>query len=59
MMKVHAQVNSRRGGGQGNRALANAANRVSTLRQRYGQNRAAGRGRVSSAANALRGRTPG
>lgn len=53
MMKVHAQAGSGRratGGTTGGGA-------PTTLRQRYQANRQAGRGRVSSAVNALRGRT--
>ena len=57
MMKVHAQPGAGRRGG--NRRSGGTGGGTTTLRQRYGANRAAGRGRVSSAVNALRGRTPG
>lgn len=54
MMKVHAQAGAgRRGGARGTGTTGGAT----TLRQRYQANRQAGRGRVSSAVNALRGRT--
>lgn len=50
MMKVHAS------GGSGGRRAATGGGTRTTLRQRYTANRQAGRGRVSSAVNALRGR---
>lgn len=54
MMKVHAQAGAgRRGGARGTGTTGGAP---TTLRQRYQANRQAGRGRVSSAVNALRGR---
>lgn len=57
MMKVHAQPGAGRRGGA--RGTGGTTGGTTTLRQRYDANRAAGRGRVSSAVNALRGRTPG
>ena len=52
MMKVHAQA------GSGRRATGGTTGGgTTTLRQRYQANRAQGRGRVTSAVNALRGRT--
>ena len=52
MMKVHAQA------GSGGRATGGTTGggTTTTLRQRYQANRAQGRGRVTSAVNALRGR---
>lgn len=57
MMKVHAQAGAGRRGVA--RGTGGTGGGTTTLRQRYNANRAAGRGRVSSAVNALRGRTPG
>ena len=54
MMKVHAQPGAGRRGGA--RGTGGTTGGTTTLRH---ANRAAGRGRVSSAVNALRGRTPG
>lgn len=59
MMKVHAQPGAGRRGARGARGTGGTTGGTTTLRQRYDANRAAGRGRVSSAVNALRGRTPG
>lgn len=52
MMKVHAQAGAGRRGG----ARGTTGGGTTTLRQRYQANRAQGRGRVTSAVNALRGR---
>lgn len=52
MMKVYAEST----GGRGRRATGTTGGGTTTLRQRYQANRAQGRGRVTSAVNALRGR---
>lgn len=54
MMKVHAQAGS---GRRATGGTTGGGTTTTTLRQRYTANRQAGRGRVSSAVNALRGRT--
>lgn len=59
MMKVHAQPGAGRRGGTRRSGGTGGSSGGTTLRQRYDDNRAAGRGRVASAVNALRGRTPG
>ena len=60
MMKVYAEPVAGRRGARGTGGTGGGTGGgTTTLRQRYRANRAAGRGRMSSAVNALRGRTPG